>query len=423
MMKKAVFWLAIAVMVMAAGCASTGGAKDTGLAEEPAVQLAADINAIEAGKATVSGGTVTLIGGVRLTIALTVPTGVTLDLTADGTALELQDGAVLTVDGTVNATGHGDHGKGWVDGSLRIGNGAAVINGSGTIRLASKGRLLNIWGGDGKRHLTLDGVTLVGLEDNDASLVEVNNGGEFVMKSAAITGNTRNSDDWANGGGVAVYKGTFTMEGGEISGNSANGKEGASGGGVTIGGESVFTMSGGEISGNTVVQSGSGGSAHGGGVQAGGESLFIMTGGAISGNKAGLWGGGVVVQNGSTFIMKGGTIVDNIAPRHSGGVRVDGYCSFIMEGGAISGNTAGESGGVRVDGTFTMTGGRIQGGTASDGFAANTSTDNSNRSDAALGSSTAKWGTGGTYTKGGVPQSGGSDIGITNDTLIAVPAK
>jgi hypothetical protein len=34
---------------------------------------------------------------------------------------------------------------------------------------------------------------------------------------------------------------------------------------------------------------------------------------------------------------------------------------------------------------------------------------------------TTKWGTGGTYTKGGVSQRGGSDIGSTDDTLIAVP--
>jgi hypothetical protein len=93
MMKKAVFWLAIAVMVMAAGCASTGAVEDTGLAEEPAVQLAANINAIEAGKATVSGDTVTLTDWVRLKTALTVPEGVTLDLTADGAALELQETA------------------------------------------------------------------------------------------------------------------------------------------------------------------------------------------------------------------------------------------------------------------------------------------------------------------------------------------
>jgi hypothetical protein len=74
--------------------------------------LAADINAIEAGKAAVNGDTVTITGWTGLNTALTVPAGVTLDLTAEGAVLELRDGAVLTVDGAVNATGHGDHGKG-----------------------------------------------------------------------------------------------------------------------------------------------------------------------------------------------------------------------------------------------------------------------------------------------------------------------
>jgi hypothetical protein len=35
---------------------------------------------------------------------------------------------------------------------------------------------------------------------------------------------------------------------------------------------------------------------------------------------------------------------------------------------------------------------------------------------------TAKWGTGGMYTKSGASQPGGSDIGTTDDTLIAMPA-
>jgi hypothetical protein len=38
-------------------------------------------------------------------------------------------------------------------------------------------------------------------------------------------------------------------------------------------------------------------------------------------------------------------------------------------------------------------------------------------------SSTAKWGMGGTYTKGGVSQTGGSNIASTDDTLIAIPAR
>ena len=36
---------------------------------------------------------------------------------------------------------------------------------------------------------------------------------------------------------------------------------------------------------------------------------------------------------------------------------------------------------------------------------------------------TARWGMGGTYTRGGVNQTGGGNIGDTSDTLIAIPAR
>jgi hypothetical protein len=93
---------------------------------------------------------------------------------------------------------------------------------------------------------------LAGLEDNGQSLVGMGVGGEFVLKSGAIRGNTRISGEWSNGGGVAVDCGTFVMSGGRISGNSALGEtDGAGGGGVKVSNGGTFTMSGGEISGNT----------------------------------------------------------------------------------------------------------------------------------------------------------------------------
>ncbi|MDR2739441.1 MAG: hypothetical protein LBB68_06385, partial [Treponema sp.] len=172
------------------GCATTGkdggsnGDKGSGSgdAPAPAVQLAADINAIEAGSAEVDGSTVVLSGGVRLETALTVPAGVTLDLTAGGAEIELQDGAVLTVNGAVNARGHSNHGAGWVEGSLRMGDGATAVNGSGTINLTSNGCLLNIGSDQGKSQLTLEGVTLKGRGNsesiaNNNALVRVNSGG------------------------------------------------------------------------------------------------------------------------------------------------------------------------------------------------------------------------------------------------------
>jgi hypothetical protein len=250
-----------------------------------------------------------------------VPEGVTLDLTAKDAALELQDGAVLTVNGTVNATGHG---KG--RGSFHVGDGAAVIAGTGVINLKSKGRLLNI-GGDKSRRLTLDGVTLVGLADNDSSLVEAGENSELILKSGAITGNTSSG----TGGGVSIESGTFTMNGGEISGNSA-----IYGGGVNVNNNGTFTMSSGTIAGNST-------DWVGGGVFVNDNSTFVLSGGAVSGNTAGWSGGGVKVSQNRTFTMSGGTIGGNTGgdgDGNGGGVNIMNSV-FTKTGGTIYGNDAG----------------------------------------------------------------------------------
>jgi hypothetical protein len=71
-----------------------------------------------------------------------------------------------------------------------------------------------------------------------------------------------------------------------------------------------------------------------------------------------------------------------------------------------------------------MSGGRIQGNTDSDGFTKNTTTGTwAGASVLNTGEGTARWGTGGTYTRGDVNQSGGGNIASTNDTLIAIPAR
>jgi hypothetical protein len=296
------------VLIGFAGCPTSNEAERT-TEEVAAAELAAAINAMEGqseGHADVNGATVTITGGfVDVRTNLTVPAGVTLDVTEDGAALGLHN-ATVTVDGTVNA----------VPDSFCLEDTAewGTINGSGTIRLAGKGSLFRVNGNKNRaaRKLTLDGVTLVGLPDNSRPLVMVDGNvekgytGEFVLKNGAITGNTHNSDGWADGGGVAV------------------------------------------------------------------------------------WGG-----------------------------------KFTMKGGVISGNTAGsDAGGVKVvhEGSFTLEGGRIQGGTDDGSYTKNSAVEKP--AEAALGvyNSAAKWGTGGTYTKGGIFQTGGSGIDTTSDTLIAVPA-
>jgi hypothetical protein len=317
-----------------AGCGTTSGGGGVGDPTTLAKKLAADLGAVkERGSITIDGSTVRLKGEVYLKTRLTVPAGVTLDLTAPGVKFELQNGAKLTVDGTVIASGHGDHGKGWIEGGLRIGDGTTVINGSGTIRLQSKGCLLAI---HEKRRLTLDGVTLVGIADNDNSLVQVGGGAELVMKSSKITGNTIAVKK--SGGGVSVHNGTFAM-----SGNAS-------------------------ISENTTV-------SDGGGVYFDGGGTFTMTdNAAVSGNTAVTNSGGVAVFDGVTFIMSGSAMVSgNTTKEGTGGVFIGDNSIFTMsDRSTVSGNTTGGlygygGGGVglrKSSSTFIMNGGIVYGSSA-----------------------------------------------------------
>jgi hypothetical protein len=420
-----------------------------------AAALSAELNAIASGSATVEGATVTLTDTISIGSAsgLTVPAGVTLDVTADNAVLKLETGAALTVNGTVISK----------DQRVRLEDSAGerTINGSGTIRLRGQGHLLKVVGGSTNKKLTLDGVTLVGVANNNRSLVDVRNGGSgtghFVMKSGAITGNININGESAFGGGVLVDDGgTFTMEGGTISGNTAestssNSDNGAEGGGVFVA-HGTFTMEGGTISGNTVKSSV--GYSVGGGVRVGENSEFTMQGGAISGNKAegggwsdgggvGVWngtftmedgaisgntvkshdggGGGVSVSENSEFTMEDGAIsgntVNNVSYCSGGGVRVSADGEFIMQGGTISGNKAegggwSEGGGVNVseDGKFTMQGGTIYGATGNN--LANSAGDSGAALYVDTNAISAKWGDGSSI----VPLGDG-----TNDTLIASP--
>jgi hypothetical protein len=274
---------------------------DDPTAEELAEQLAADINAVEAGSAAVNGTLVKLAGDtfVAIPIALTVPAGVTLDVTADGAALGLGSQAVdntpvtLTVNGTVIAR----------PGHVQLEDcqwGAATINGSGVICLHGNGRLLDVSGNwnAADRKIILDGVTLVGLKDNDQALVYVDKGGEVVMKSGVITGN----GDWGvsiqeggtvnnpydNNNIVTFIGGTFTMEGGTISGNS--------GGGVNIhiaGGGYTFTVEGGPV---TVTND-----------AAKGTGTFTMNSPAVAGASGNISGNTRAGQAGNVY-NDGGTV-------------------------------------------------------------------------------------------------------------------
>jgi hypothetical protein len=120
--------IAMAIMTLLTACTTApqaGGGT--------AAQLARQLNAMNEDSARVSGDTVTLTRNVGIERDLTVPEGITLELTEDGGLWIQRDGVTLTVNGTVNAP------------SNRIGfdtgSGARtmIINGNGTINLTGKG--------------------------------------------------------------------------------------------------------------------------------------------------------------------------------------------------------------------------------------------------------------------------------------------
>ena len=179
-------------------------------------------------------------------------------------------------------------------------------------------------------------ITLQGIPNNSAALVNVARDGKLIMENGVkITKNISGS-----GGGGVNNAGIFTMSGGEISYNNVKGN--TYGGGVYNTGN--FTMIGGNISENTAGR-------HGGGVYSlGATATFKFVDGEISDNKAdGRNGGGVFVQSG-TFAMSGGAIsrnnaIGNDGPAYGngGGVYIANGDTFTMTGGTIYGSNAGNN--------------------------------------------------------------------------------
>jgi hypothetical protein len=186
------------------------------------------------------------------------------------------------------------------------------------------------------------------LEGNTSSLygggVYVDDGGEFIMNSGKITGNTAKGDSYAYGGGVYVhdyvYNSKFTMNGGFISGNTVAGSGGSCGGGVAVTGGAQFTLVDGEISNNIS-------SGNGGGIYASGNNAFIMNGGKITKNIASADGGGVNASSSNTnypgFIMQGGEITGNKA-NTGGGIWIYGGNDIRKTGGIVAGKPTNLSG-------------------------------------------------------------------------------
>gem|GEM_PF-5986139 len=202
--------------------------------------------------------------------------------------------------------------------------------------------------------LTLDGAIISNnISEDSGGGVRVT-GGEFIMTSGSISGNTDTSTNdmgERGGGGVSLYgsRASFVMEGGTISANNAA----CYGAGVSLLSEAKFNMTGGSIGGETeeagnIVTNDRNCYTYGGGVYIASEASFVMEGGLISynstSNQSNSTGGGAVCAYSGTFEMKGGKLENNSASGSGGAVFVGTSGTFDMSGGSISGNKAGEEG-------------------------------------------------------------------------------
>jgi hypothetical protein len=289
-----------------------------------------------------------------------------------------------------------DAGEGLAPRELKSGGGKLTLTLQGygaarTVSLAETGNLFRVF--EGVTLVLDENITLEGREDNTASLVAVDSGGELIInRGAMITGNiyrgggpygggvavqsggscvlnggaiTGNKVAGASGqtsGGGIVVRGTFTMNSGEITHNRAEGPF-TSGAGVAVWDGGIFTMKDGKISWNVCESDNSAtGSAEGGGVRLY-KSAMTFSGGEISGNKSiSVWNsfaGGVSLAN-STMIFSDGKISGNTIQGvnwvSGGGVRLNDESKFTMNGGTIAGNIAqgnadnSEGGGVSLRG-------------------------------------------------------------------------
>jgi len=160
---------------------------------------------------------------------------------------------------------------------------------------------------------------------NNASLVRVNDGGEFTLGNGAVLKNNR-----ATNGGAVYVNGSnamFIINGtAGISGNTAS----TSGGGVYVNNGGTFTMKGGEVSGNKATTSG-------GGVYVS-DGIFTVGGNAVvSGNTvtAGATLNNVYLPNGKYITI--GTDGNAPAANMSIFVRTATASGVIVDSGAIAG--------------------------------------------------------------------------------------
>jgi hypothetical protein len=245
------------------------------------------------------------------------------------------------------------------------------------IRLTGTGSLFTVTSG---KTLTLDSITLEGVEANTAALVTVNAGGTLTVQGTAkITGNTNTNTAADYQAGGVSSAGVFSMTGGFISGNRATGTNGRfkAGGAALRGGSS-------EVSGDAVI---SGNEANSGAVGAAGgvyvSGNFAVSGDArISDNTAASSGSGIVggvycdnAAGGGVFTLSGNAVIGGNAATGlntvAGGVLMSKGAFALSRDAVIRGNAATISGSantgaggvylVQGSGVFSKTGGLIYG--------------------------------------------------------------
>ena len=257
-----------------------------------------------------------------------------------------------------------------LSGNIATNNGGGVFVLGGTLTLETNISGNTATGNGGGLYVAGGKVKLqngVQISDNIAA----NGGGIYLTESGKLTfgGNVTilNNTATSNGGGLCIEnsniykdkenKPSLVLDSNvTISLNTAT-----NGGGLYVSGAAV-TINGAKISDNNAT--------NGGGVYMVEDTIFKLQSGLISGSNKGKTGeelngykGGGVYVGGGTFTMTGGTIDGNIS-QIGGGVYVGNGGTFTMTGGNISSNVATDKGGgvgVEASGYFTMTGGTIGG--------------------------------------------------------------
>ena len=244
-------------------------------------------------------------------------------------------------------------------GAVSLGSSAQITM-NGTIQNCSANNGGGIYAASGFRSITIGG-TVSGCQasnGNGGAICAVEEttptGTVELINTAQLTGNSAN-----NGNGGAVYsdapvtiRNTATIGGPEGSGNTAS-----NGGGIYLGANAAFTMNSGTITGNQA--------NFGGGIYV--QNTTRITGGTFSANDAepveqtGGFGGAIYASESANVTISGNNTVFNGNTARVGGAIYDNGI-VTMSGGNMNGNTASaNAGAVYVAGgkTLTMTGGTI----------------------------------------------------------------